>query len=115
MTKLKTTITVILAATTFLGSAMLAAADDMKTYEVTLDGTRFKPDELKVKSGEAFRIKVTNNNKAPAEFESSELGFEKLVPGTFDIVVNVRAQEPGKYKFFDDFRQDKSFGYVVAE
>lgn len=98
-----------------LGAAAVAVAADMKTYEVTLDGAQFNPSELKVKAGEPFRIKVTNKNKAPAEFESSELDVEKLVPGTFDILVNVRPQEPGKYKFFDDFRKNDVIGYIVAE
>ena len=40
------------------------------------------------------------------EFESKPLKFEKIVTGGGEATVNVRAQKPGRYEFYDDFHED---------
>lgn len=97
------------------GSAGFANAADPMTYELSIKGKVFSPEEIKVKSGEAFRIKLNNENAIPVELESSVLGFEKVVGGNSSILVNVRAQKPGTYKFYDDFHPSDAIGHVVAE
>jgi plastocyanin len=100
----------------FLASIpVCASAGDPVTYELTLKGKTFTPAEITVKAGETFRIKLTNANAMPAELESSQLGFEKVVSGSSDILVNVRAQRPGTYKFYDDFHPDEIVGHVVVQ
>jgi plastocyanin len=100
----------------FAGLGSIAAkADEMKTYEITLKDKAFTPSQITVKAGQAFRIKMTNGNAMPAELESSKLGFEKVAAGFTDIVVNVRAQSPGTYKFYDDFHPKETVGQVVVE
>ena len=98
-----------------LPAAGIASAAELTTYELTLKDKTFTPAELKVKAGERFRIKLNNENGAPAELESSSMGFEKVVSGSSSILINVRAQPPGKYKYYDDFHPDEIFGYVVVE
>lgn len=104
-------------AAAFLGASgfVAASADDMKTYEITIKDKVFTPNQITVKAGEPFRIKLTNANPMPVELESSKLGFEKVVSGFSDILVNVRAQAPGTYTFFDDFHPKETIGQVVAQ
>jgi len=92
-----------------------ASADDMKTYEITVKDKVFTPSEITVKAGEPFRIKLKNDNPMPVELESSKLGFEKVAAGFSDILVNVRAQAPGTYSFFDDFHPKETTGKVVVQ
>lgn len=92
-----------------------ASAEDMKTYEITVKDKVFTPAEITVKAGEPFRIKLKNANPMPVELESSKLGFEKVAAGFSDILVNVRAQAPGTYTFFDDFHPKETIGKVVAQ
>lgn len=92
-----------------------ASADEMKTYEITVKDKVFTPNEITVKAGEPFRIKMTNANAMPVELESSKLGFEKVAAGFSDILVNVRAQAPGTYTFFDDFHPKETTGQVIVK
>eukprot|EP01012_Entosiphon_sulcatum_P061236 TRINITY_DN86651_c0_g1_i1.p2 TRINITY_DN86651_c0_g1~~TRINITY_DN86651_c0_g1_i1.p2 ORF type:complete len:117 (+),score=25.43 TRINITY_DN86651_c0_g1_i1:52-402(+) len=98
------------------GSGLSAAsADEMKTYEITVKDKVFTPSQITVKAGEPFRIKLKNDNPMPVELESSKLGFEKVAAGFSDILVNVRAQSPGTYTFFDDFHPKETTGQVVVQ
>lgn len=92
-----------------------ASADEMKTYEITVKDKVFTPSQITVKAGEPFRIKLTNANPMPVELESSKLGFEKVAAGFSDILVNVRAQVPGTYSFFDDFHPKETTGQVIVK
>lgn len=96
-------------------SGFAARADEMKTYEITVKDKVFTPNEITVKAGEPFRIKLKNANPMPVELESSKLGFEKVAAGFSDILVNVRAQSPGTYTFFDDFHPKETTGKVVVK
>lgn len=92
-----------------------ARADDIKTYEITIKDKAFTPNQITVKAGQPFRIKLKNANPMPVELESSKLGFEKVAAGFSDILVNVRAQAPGTYTFFDDFHPKETTGQVVVQ
>jgi hypothetical protein len=92
-----------------------AQAADPVTYEITLKDQAFTPAELKVPAGTAFIIKLKNENDAPAEFESKDMKFEKVVAGRAEIVVKVKALPKGTFKFVDEYHEDTALGTVVAE
>ena len=110
-----------LSATLLLGFtvAVMAAspprADDVVTYETTLKGNGFTVAEIKVPAGKPFMIKMINANSAPAELEAKELKIEKVAVGNSTIVVRVKAMEPGKYLFVDEYQEDVAKGYVIVE
>src|SRR5690242_16263664 len=86
----------VVAGLSFLSFASLAAqAKDPVTYEITLKGQAFTPAELNVPAGEPFIISLKNENDAPAEFESKEMKFEKIVAGHSKIIVKVKALPGG--------------------
>jgi ABC-type sugar transport system substrate-binding protein len=107
------------AALVALAFAMAAAtpsrADDVTTYETTLKDAVFTVAEIKVPAGKPFIIKMTNANAAPAELEAKELDIEKVAAGNSTIVVRVKAMEPGKYLFVDEYQEDIAKGYVIVE
>ena len=47
------------------------------------------------------------------EFESKELRFEKIIPGGGEATINVRAQKPGRYEFYDEFHEETTRGALV--
>ncbi|MGE0146165.1 MAG: cupredoxin domain-containing protein [Parvibaculaceae bacterium] len=97
-----------------LANAATRAADT-KTYEMTLTGRTFAPAELKVPAGESFIIRLKNENDAPAEFESTDMKFEKIVAGHSQILTRVKPLPGGVFEFYDEYHQDEARGTVVSE
>jgi hypothetical protein len=100
----------------WLTTAMLghsALADD--TVELRAAGGTFDPLQLVVPAGTPFKIKVTNGEKIPVEFESFELHRERVVQPGESITVNMPALAAGSYKFFDDFNDKTPQGEIVAK
>ena len=96
-------------------SASPSRSEDIITYETTLKDKAFTVSEIKVPAGKPFIIKMTNANSAPAELEAKELKIEKAAAGNSTIVVRVKAMEPGKYLFVDEYQEDVAKGYVIVE
>ncbi len=94
-----------------LGRAALAE----DTVELRASGGNFEPLRLVVAAGAPFKIKVTNGEKVPVEFESFELHRERIVQPGETITVNMPALAAGSYKFFDDFNDKTPQGEIVAK
>ena len=90
-------------------------AEEVVTYEVTLSKDVFTPAEIKVPAGKPFMLKMINGNAKPAELESKPMKVEKIAPANGTIVVRVRAMEPGKYLFVDEFQEDTAKAHVIVE
>jgi len=43
------------------------------------------------------------------------LRVEKVVPGGGTITVQVRALKPGRYRFYDDYHEETTQGYLVVK
>ena len=95
--------------------AGFAAHADSTTYEITLKGQTFSPARLKVPAGTAFVIRMRNENDAPAEFESTDMKFEKIVAGHSEIVARVKPLPGGEFEFYDEYHEDVARGTVVSE
>ncbi len=81
---------------------------------LTLKDNSFIPPAISVPAGERLRIHVKNEDKTPAEFESSDLRVEKIVTGGGQISVTIGPLKPGTYKFFDDYHPDTAQGTLTA-
>jgi len=84
------------------------------SFDLTLAGHHFSPAELTVPAGQKFILHVTNKGTAPAEFESSDLRREVVVPAGARVVIYVGPLRPGPYVFFDDF-DPQTRGRIVAK
>jgi plastocyanin len=94
-------------------SVAVARADDTVQLSITMKDHQFDPAELQAPPGKAIAIHVKNLNAIVTEFESSDLHFEKILPVGSEGVVYVRPQQPGRYKFFDDFHHETQGSLVV--
>ena len=103
--------------TLFLFAALAAAfaapasAEDA-TVKVTLKDHRFIPQEPEAPAGKTVVIVVTNQDGTPSEFESKTLRVEKVVPAGGTVSLRVRALEAGRYRFFDDYHEDTTEGFL---
>jgi hypothetical protein len=105
-------LSVLLAPALLFGGTALRAEDPVM-LSITIKDHKFDPAELHAPPGKPIAIRVKNLNDIVSEFESSDLHFEKIVAVGKEVTVYVRPQQPGKYKFFDDFHPDTQ-GYLVV-
>ena len=85
------------------------------TVRVALKRHRFVPAQPKAPAGQPFTILLKNLDATPAEFESKTLRVEKVVVGGGEISIQMRPLHPGRYRFFDDFHEDTTEGYLIVE
>jgi heme/copper-type cytochrome/quinol oxidase subunit 2 len=86
-----------------LWSATTAMAADESSHTLTFQDDKVVPATLTVPAGQRVKLEIKNARSVPAEFESAELGREKVVPGGTTLNLWIGPLKPGKYKFFDDF------------
>ena len=94
--------------------APVARADDAVTVQLTLKDHRFQPAEPHAPAGKPITIILKNLDPVPAEFESNMLRVEKVVTGGGTISIRIGPLEPGRYRFFDDFKPETQ-GYLVVQ
>jgi len=95
----------------FLAGPVLA---DQPSVAIAIKGRAFVPSELEIPAGTKVKLVIRNQDEMPAEFESSQLHREKVVPGGGVIVLFVGPLAAGKYEFFNDFHP-ASRGHLIAK
>jgi hypothetical protein len=95
--------------------ASVAVADELARVSVTLKDHKFSPAEPTAPAGKPVVIEVSNLDSTPSEFESKTLRVEKVVAGGGKISIQVRPLSPGRYRFFDDYHEDTTEGFLVVK
>ena len=98
-----------------LAVAPAAWAEESFQVKVSLKDHRFVPAEPAAPANTPITIEVTNLDATPSEFESKTLRVEKVVAAGAKITVQVRALAPGRYRFFDDYHEDTTEGFLVVK
>ncbi len=101
-----------------VSAALLATgvrADEAVVVKVSLKDHRFVPAEPAAPANKPITIELTNEDSTPAEFESKPLRVEKVVAGGGKITIQVRALPPGRYRFFDDYHEATTDGFLIAK
>jgi cupredoxin-like protein len=96
-------------------AAPLAAADEPAKISVTLEDHKFAPAEPVAPAGKPIIIEVSNLDSTPSEFESKTLRVEKVVPAGGKASVQVRPLKAGRYRFYDDYHEDTTEGFLVVK
>ena len=101
----------------FLGAcgAATGAQAQQASVQLSLKDHRFSPAEPHARANAPLTIVLKNLDPTPAEFESKTLRVEKVVPGGGQVTINIRALAPGRYRFFDDYNENATFGFLVVE
>ena len=73
------------------------------TVTITIKDHQFAPNEVPIPAGVRVELTIRNEQATPAEFESSSLHREKVVPPRGSASVFVGPLQPGRYEFYDDF------------
>ncbi len=112
MTRRNLTLAALVVATTLPLS--VAQAQQATEIHLTYSNGQFQPQEVSAPAGKPVVFRVKNLDAKAMEFESTALRVEKVVAAKSDGVVNVRALQPGRYEFYDDFN-DKARGALVVQ
>ncbi|MDE2365270.1 MAG: cupredoxin domain-containing protein [Hyphomicrobiales bacterium] len=101
-----------------LGAAIALAPHaqaQQANVQLSLKDHKFSPAEPHAPANTPITITLKNLDATPAEFESKTLRVEKIVPGGGQVSINIRALAPGRYRFFDDYNENATFGFLVVE
>jgi plastocyanin len=96
-------------------SLLFPAAAHAENYVITLKNNQFSPGELTIPAGQKVKLIVTNQDAAPAEFESSDMNREKVVGANSEIIIYIGPLDAGSYGYFDDFHRDTTTGVIIAK
>ena len=83
--------------------------------QLSLKDHRFAPAEISAPANQPVTIEVSNQDATPAEFESKQLRVEKVVAGNSKITVQIRPLVPGRYRFYDDYHEDTTEGFLTVK
>ena len=102
------------ASAALLGLFASAGFADGGPVQIEIKAQAFVPAEIHVPAGVKVELHIVNDDALPAEFESTDLSREIVVPAHKDVKVFIGPLDAGRYRFFNDFHQEAE-GYVVAD
>ena len=109
-----TALAFVLACVAGLGIATPKTSAATDIIDVKLTDAGFEPAEIVVTVGMPFKLRFENRSSAPAEVESHDLRFEKVVVVGKSVTVRVRPLDAATYSFYNDFKPEMK-GQVVAK
>lgn len=98
-----------------LAFAAPAPSADLPEFTLVIRNHTYQPSELKVPADTKFRIRITNEDATPEEFESTDFNRETVVMPRRSIIVYVGPLHAGNYGFFGDFHRDTAKGRLIVE
>ncbi len=107
--------TTLLAAIALVSVAAAANAQNATEVQLSYKDKKFDPAETTASADTPIVIKLKNLDAKAMEFESKTLHIEKVVAGSSDATINVRAQKPGRYEFFDEYNEKVARGALVVK
>jgi hypothetical protein len=81
---------------------------------LSIHDNRFEPELLAVPGGLKLKLVIRNPGDLPAEFESTDLSREVIVPAHGETAIYIGPLDPGSYRFFNDFNREMQ-GTIVAK
>jgi len=91
------------------------AAAGVAEYALVIKDHVYLPSELDVPAGTKFKIRITNLDATPEEFESTDFNREVVVLPNRSIVVYVGPLHAGTYGFFGDFHRNTANGRLIVK
>lgn len=92
-----------------------ASASEEIELEISIKDHKFDPPQLKIPADKGVKLSVKNLDASPEEFESHELGIEKVIPGNSAATIRLKPMKPGTYLFFGEFHDATAQGHILVE
>jgi len=88
---------------------------EVPVIEIEIRDHLFFPSEVVIPADTKVKLKISNLDPTPEEFESYELNREKVISGNSTTVIFIGPLPPGEYPFFGEFYPKTAQGKVVVE
>lgn len=99
----------------FLVIALGAIAAENGPIVIIIKNHKFEPAVVRVPAGKRVELIVENRDKTPEEFESHDLGREKVIAGGAKAVIRIGPLKKGTYRFVGEFHEATAKGKIIAE
>ena len=96
-------------------SLLFSVVSHAEEYVITLKNKNFSPNDLSIPAGHRVKITVKNQDEYPAEFESSDLNREKLLPAKRAVTLYIGPLDIGSYSYCDDSHCDRTKGLITSK
>jgi hypothetical protein len=84
-------------------------------FEILIKNHRFEPAHVTVPVDTKVKLKITNTDPTPEEFESHTLNREKVIPGNSSAIIFIGPLKAGEYAFFGEFNEKTAQGKLIAQ
>ena len=98
-----------------VSAVTVARAQSATEIQLSYKDKKFDPAEINAAANTPIVIKLKNLDAKAMEFESKILHIEKVVAGSGEATINVRAQKPGRYEFVDEYNEKVARGALVVK
>src|SRR3989338_2490836 len=85
---------------------VLALAAAMPEYTVVIKEHRFDPVQTVIPADTKVKLVIDNQDATPEEFESHDLGREKVIAGNRKAILLIGPLKAGSYNFVGEFHKD---------
>jgi hypothetical protein len=92
-----------------------AFASDEVEIELSIKDHKFEPQQIKIPASKGVKLSVKNLDASPEEFESHELGVEKVIPGNSAATIRLKPLNAGTYLFFGEYHEATAQGHILVE
>jgi plastocyanin len=89
-------------------------ADEVEV-SISIKDHKFDPAEVRVPSGRAVKLTVSNLDATAEEFESKTLKVEKVIAGNGTALIRLKPLAKGIHKFFGEYHEKTAQGMLIVE
>lgn len=86
-----------------------------QVFEIEIRNHLFYPAEIQVPSNTKVKLRITNHDDTPEEFDSFDLNREKVIFPNRTATIFIGPLPPGEYSFFGEYNPNSAQGLVIVK
>lgn len=102
----------------WLGGFLLVptlAMGEREEFHIEIRNHLFYPAEIQVPSNTKVKLRITNYDETPEEFDSFDLNREKVIFPKRTATIFIGPLPPGEYAFFGEYNPNSATGKVIVK
>lgn len=88
---------------------------DREEFHIEIRNHLFYPAEIEVPSNTKIKLRITNYDETPEEFDSFDLNREKVIFPKRTSTIFIGPLPPGEYTFFGEYNPNSATGKVIVK